>query len=158
MAHQRQTRGDHHGTQTLACCSCRSVAGRCSFGADFRLCMGWLARQASRLGLGCSKLLCWWARLLRLRRLLCAPIGPDTVGPPLAPRQSLLLSIIAQALRKAPARTEAFHVCPSRTTRRIETIFTANPAQSLAERKQFPSHGLDPVPTNREESNETRER
>src|SRR3954452_21586861 len=49
-------------------------------------------------------------RLSWLRRVLCAATGPDTVGPPLAPGQSLLLSIIAQALRKAPARTGAFHV------------------------------------------------
>src|SRR5436305_9605041 len=85
MAHQRQTRGDDHVTQTLACCSCGRVAGRCSFGADFRLCVGWLARQASRFWLGCSKLPCWRPRLLWLRRLLCAATGPDTVGPPLAP-------------------------------------------------------------------------
>src|SRR5947208_3064311 len=101
MAHQRQTRGDDHVTQTLACCSCSRVAGRRSFGADFRLCMGRLARQASRLWLGCSKLLCWWAGLLWLRRVLCAATSPDTVGAPLAPHRSLLRRILAPALGKA---------------------------------------------------------
>jgi len=147
MAHERQTRGDHHVTQTLACCSCGRVAGRCSFGADFRLCMGWLARQASRLWLGCSKLLCWWARLLRLRRLLCAPTGPNTVGSPLAPGQSLLLIIVAQARGKPRLAPGLFTSAQTERRAAFDAIFPANLGRSVAGRKQFPSHGLDPVPT-----------
>src|SRR6202035_3675239 len=94
-ARWRRTRGDDHVTQILACCSCRSFACRGRVGADLRLRLWrpwrlawWMAR---RPGLGRSPL---FRRRpgLWLRRLLCAGIGPDAVGAPLAPGKSLLLS------------------------------------------------------------------
>jgi hypothetical protein len=86
----------HVVTQTLACCSRRSFAGRCRIGADLGLGLGraWLARWlawrlAWRLRLGRAALLCRWPRLLW--RLLCAAVGPDSLGTALAPDQPLLL-------------------------------------------------------------------
>src|SRR5947209_11362996 len=150
MAHQRQTRGDDDVTQTLACCGRGGLASRCSFGADFRLCMGWLARQASRLWLGCSKLLCWWPRLLWLRRLLCAATGPDPVGPPLAPCQSLLLNIMAQEKpRLAPG---LFTSAQAERRAAFDAISLQIRPHPLLKRKQFPSHGLGSMPTNLAES------
>ena len=89
---QRRTCGDDHVTQTLACCSCRGIAGCGRAGADFCFRLG-RARLAPRR-LGRSALLrrrpgLFWR--LWLRRLLCAAIGPDTVGTPLAVGESLLL-------------------------------------------------------------------
>ena len=51
------------------------------------------ARLARRPGVGPSTLLRRWPWVLRRvwRRVLCAAVGPDAVGAPLAPDQSLLL-------------------------------------------------------------------
>jgi hypothetical protein len=102
---QRRTCGDDHVTQTLACCSCRGIAGCCRVGADFGLGVGrarlaprWMARR-----LGRSPPLRRWPGLwLRLRRLLCAAIGPNTVGAPLAVGESLLLICLYQFEHQSP--------------------------------------------------------
>src|SRR5260370_32075172 len=102
----------NHVTQTLACGSCRGFACRGRVGADVRLCLGrsWLARWLAWRRLGRSPLfrrrpgLLW----LRLRRLLCATIGPDAVGSPLAPGESLLLTANRRSVTsKAPAPCHA---------------------------------------------------
>src|SRR6266852_1328177 len=98
----------NHVTQTLAGCSCRGFACSGRVGADLRLCLGrsWLARWLAWRRRGRSPLLRRWPGLLwlRLRRLLCATIGPDAVGSPLAPGESLLLTANRQSVTsKAPA-------------------------------------------------------
>ena len=69
------------------------------------------SRLARRLARG------WWGPrfyvgapgLLRLRRLLCPPAGPDALGTPLAAGQPLLLSAIrSRSVAKAPASAGAF--------------------------------------------------
>ena len=111
---QRRTCGDDHVTQTLACCSCRGIAGCGRIGADFRFRLGrsrlaprWMARR-----LGRSPLLRRWPRLLwlRLRRLLCAAIGPDAMGASLAVGESLLLiqTVPSRRQKPRPRRAGAF--------------------------------------------------
>jgi len=89
---QRRTCGDDHVTQTLACCSCRGIAGCSRVGADFRFRLGRSSRRMARR-LGRSPRRHRWPGLLRfwLWRLLCASIGPNAVGASLALGKSLLL-------------------------------------------------------------------
>src|SRR5262249_3938405 len=99
-------KGDHHVTQTLACCSCRGIAGCCGARPDLGLRLGrllapWLARRLLPQ-LGQPALLCRWTRLLRLWRLLCPPACSDPLGTPLAARQPLLLTAPPNT-PKAPA-------------------------------------------------------
>jgi hypothetical protein len=138
----RRTRGDDHVSQTLACCSCRSLGCSGRLGADFRLRL-WRPRLAWRLaprwlGLGRSPLLRRWPGVLWLWRLLCAAPGPDAVGAPLASGQSLLLSNRSIPEVRGPGPVVpglfAFH---KPEPRGVHAIFTRRVCNSSLTGKQF---------------------
>ena len=70
----------------------------------------WLARRRWHPA-GADRVFIGWPGLFWLRRLLCAALGPDAVGTPLAAGKPLLLSstpILAQKPR--PCRGRGFHL------------------------------------------------
>jgi hypothetical protein len=132
-----------------ACCSCRGIAGCGRVGADLRFRLGrsrlaprWMARR-----LGRSPLLRRWPGPLwfRLRRLLCATIGPHTVGIPLAPDKSLLLiqTVPSRGQKPRPCRAGAFHLSSIKWNRASRSFnFYWKSPQSIIEGKHFPSRRL----------------